>query len=168
MRLAFHLKKKSASLKVMYDPVNVSDNFSLKKASGLKGGCGPPPPRIRHWVTLIHVDFISISILVSTLKWPARSCFSAFAVLPRLGDIYPMTLPRLLIVHAYITSRLDYCNTLYCGLPKYRIDRLQIQQLALLPRRESIIILHRFLGVYTGFLCSIELFLKHCYCLIRL
>ena len=28
----------------MYDPVDVSENFSLKKASGLKRGCGPPPP----------------------------------------------------------------------------------------------------------------------------
>ena len=27
----------------MYDPVDVSENFSLKKASGLKRGCGPPP-----------------------------------------------------------------------------------------------------------------------------
>ena len=50
----------------MYDPVDVGKKFSLKQASGLKGGYGPP--RIRHWVTLIHVDLISISILVSTLK----------------------------------------------------------------------------------------------------
>ena len=34
----------------------------------------------------------------------------------------------------------------------------RIQQLALLPRRESVIILHRFLGVYTGSLYAIELF----------
>ena len=47
------------------------------------------------------------------------------------------------IVHAYITSRLDYCNTLYCGLPKYLIDRLQIQQLALLPRHITPAILRR-------------------------
>ena len=32
------------------------------------------------------------------------------------------------IVHAYLTSRLDYCNALYYGLPKYLIDRLQLVQ----------------------------------------
>ena len=32
------------------------------------------------------------------------------------------------IVHANITSSLDYCNALYYGLPKYLIDRLQLVQ----------------------------------------
>ena len=32
------------------------------------------------------------------------------------------------IIHAFITSRLDYCNTLYVGLDKYSIQRLQLVQ----------------------------------------
>ena len=70
------------------------------------------------------------------------------------------------IVHPYIISCLDYCNALFYGLPKYLIDRLHLVQNSaarLLSRRESMIILYRFLGVYTGSLCAIELFLKHCY-----
>ena len=67
-----------------------------------------------------------------------------------------------IIVNAYITSLLQ--NARFYGLPKYLIDSLQlVQNSALLPRRESIVILHRFLGVYTGSLCAKELFLKYCY-----
>lgn len=32
------------------------------------------------------------------------------------------------VVHAFITSKLDYCNSLYYGLPKYLVKRLQYIQ----------------------------------------
>ena len=32
------------------------------------------------------------------------------------------------VVHAFITSKLDYCNSLYYGLPKYLLKRLQCIQ----------------------------------------
>lgn len=31
-------------------------------------------------------------------------------------------------IHAFVTSRLDYCNSLYCGLPQSSLSRLQIVQ----------------------------------------
>ena len=31
-------------------------------------------------------------------------------------------------VHAFVTSRLDYCNSLYCGISKTQITRLQLVQ----------------------------------------
>ena len=30
-----------------------------------------------------------------------------------------------MLVHAFVSSKLDYCNALLIGLPKYLIDRLQ-------------------------------------------
>ncbi len=32
------------------------------------------------------------------------------------------------VIHAFITSRLDYCNSLYLGLPKSLLARLQMVQ----------------------------------------
>ena len=31
-------------------------------------------------------------------------------------------------VHAFVTSKLDYCNALLYGLPKYQLQRLQYVQ----------------------------------------
>ena len=75
----------------MYDPVDVSKNFSLKQASGLKGGCGLPlDPPLSNSNTCGFDQYIDFS---EHIKMTCKIVFSAFAVLPRLGDIYPMTLP---------------------------------------------------------------------------
>ena len=156
MQLAFHLKKNQPVLKwctILSMSVTIS---VLKKRQVLKEGADPPGSATDQYFDLSeHVKM---------------TCKIVFFRICGIAEIrrYLSHDTAKTIVHAYITSRLDYCNTLYCGLPKYLIDRLQIQQLALLPRRESIIILHRFLGIYTGFLCAVELFLKYCYCLITL
>ena len=58
------------------------------------------------------------------------TCKSAFFQIRSIAKIrrYLSQSTTETIVHAYITSRLDYCNALLYGLPKYLISRLQLLQ----------------------------------------
>ncbi len=55
---------------------------------------------------------------------------SSFYQLRLLSKMKPFLNHKTLemAVHAFITSRLDYCNSLYCGSSKLLIDRLQLVQ----------------------------------------
>ena len=57
-------------------------------------------------------------------------CKSAFFHIHSIAKIrwYLSQSTTVAIVHAYITSRWDYCNALLYGLPKYLINRLQLLQ----------------------------------------
>ena len=67
---------------------------------------------------------------------------SSFYQLRLLSKIKNFLSPKTLemAVHAFVTSRLDYCNSLYCGISKSQIARLQLVQNAaarfLLKRRK--------------------------------
>uniref|UniRef100_A0A8C2BTF1 Reverse transcriptase domain-containing protein n=1 Tax=Cyprinus carpio TaxID=7962 RepID=A0A8C2BTF1_CYPCA len=55
---------------------------------------------------------------------------SSFYQLRLLSKIKNFLTPKTLemAVHAFVTSRLDYCNSLYCGISKSQIARLQLVQ----------------------------------------
>ncbi len=57
----------------------------------------------------------------------SKICSKSFAQLYKLRKIRQYLTPEATttIVHAFITSNLDYCNSLLCGLPKCYTDRLQ-------------------------------------------
>ena len=54
-------------------------------------------------------------------------CSSAFFYLYNIKRIrkYLTSESAAALVHAFITSRVDYCNSLYYGLPDYQLHKLQ-------------------------------------------
>lgn len=56
-----------------------------------------------------------------------KTCSSAFFYLYNIRRIrkYLSKDNAVSLVHAFITSRIDYCNSLYYGLPNYQLHKLQ-------------------------------------------
>ena len=96
----------------------------------------PQPHPNRRWCLInpcehsrnVGVEFDQHFNFSEHVKMTCKIAFFAFAVLPKLGDIILSHDTAKTIVPTYITSRLDSCNALYYGLPKYLIDRLQLAQ----------------------------------------
>ncbi len=64
---------------------------------------------------------------LSMEKHVSKVCSSTFYHLRNIAAIRKyLSKPQTeIIVHAYITSKLDYCNSLLKGIPDYQIQRLQ-------------------------------------------
>ena len=56
-----------------------------------------------------------------------KICNKAFYGLYKIRQLSKFLNPESTktLVHAFVTSHLDYCNSLLFGVPKYQIDRLQ-------------------------------------------
>ena len=107
-RLNFCLLGHGSSSQVSIDGVRVGDyNIS-------------PSPSVRNLGTWFdpHLD-MDVHI--------TKTCSRAFYYLYNIRHIrkYLSRSSSETLIHAFITSRLDYCNSLLYGLPKYQLSKLQ-------------------------------------------
>ena len=91
----------------------------------------------------------------------------AFYGLYKIRQIRKFVIPESTktLVHAFVTSYLDYCNSLLFGVPKYQIDRLRKVLNAaarLIFRIPNLITFRPPYFIFTGFLRLIA-FILSCY-----
>ena len=85
-----------------------------------------------------------------------KVCSKAFFGLYKIRQIRKF-LSRDQCVHAFVTSHLDYCNSLLYGVSQYQMDRLQRVLLPALPAfYHGIPTSHRCCSTSTGFLLPFE------------
>ena len=77
-------------------------------------------------ISAVNLEVVFDECMTGELQ-VSKTCKSSYFHLRNLSSIriYLTTNAAHTIVHALISSRLDYCNALLYGLPKYLVDRLQ-------------------------------------------
>ena len=63
--------------------------------------------------------------MISTSPLSVRRVFTIFASSDESNDPWTPTLQRRSCTHAFVTSRVDYCNAVFAGSPQYITDTLQ-------------------------------------------
>ena len=100
----------------------------------------PPPPSTARNISVLYDTVMSMEHHVTAV------CKAGFFYLQNISRIrkYISRHTAEILLHAFITSRLDFCNSLLYGLPKKTIKRLQHVQnaaarmVALTPKHEHI------------------------------
>ncbi len=121
--LAFH-----CWLYTLYIIVYVTNKKNLDLlSSGIVKQLGPLSSNVRDRVRNLGVVFdptLSFDKQISTVL---KSSFFQLRSIARIKKMLSMK-DLQTVIHAFITSRLDYCNSLYLGLPKSSLNRLQLVQ----------------------------------------
>ena len=72
----------------------------------------------------LGVYFDSNLTMESHIKKVTQSCHFQLKNIGKIRDLIDKDIAHML-VHSFVTSRLDYCNCLYAGEPFYLLERLQ-------------------------------------------
>lgn len=91
------------------------------------GGLGSLAPYVKSQVKNLGVIFDSELCLEKQISSVVKNSYYQLRIISRLKSILSFQdLEK--VIHAFITSRLDYCNSLYVGLPQSSLARLQLVQ----------------------------------------
>ena len=60
----------------------------------------------------------------SHIKKVTHSCYFQLKNIGKIRDLKDKDIAHML-VHSFVTSRFDYCNCFYAGVPSYLLERLQ-------------------------------------------
>ncbi len=96
-------------------------------SSGIFKQLGPLSSNVRDCVRNLGIVFdptLSFDKQISTV---VKSSFFQLRSIVRIKKMLFMK-DLQTVIHALITSRLDYCNSLYLGLPKSSLNRLELVQ----------------------------------------
>ena len=86
---------------------------------------------MRAWLRLTGLGVLVLSLISTCLFMHVSNiCRSSFYHLSNLSRIRKHLTKEsaAVVVHAFVTSKLDYCNALLYGLLKYQLQRLQYVQ----------------------------------------
>ena len=94
---------------------------------------------------------------------------SSFFQLRTIAKIKSHLPPKQLemVIHAFISTRIDYCNSLYIGIDQASINLYKMQQPAFLAALKNATTLPQCSPPSTGYLLSLELILKSSYLFLK-
>ncbi len=96
-------------------------------SSGIVKHLGPLSSNLCNCVGKLGVAFDPVLSFDKQISAFVESSFFQLRSIARIKKMLSLKILQT-VIHAFITSRLDYCNSLYLGLPKSSVYRLQLVQ----------------------------------------
>ena len=96
------------------------------------------------------------------ISYVVKTCFHQLREFRHIRSFIPKS-AAIIFANTFIHSRIDYCNSLFYGLPKYSINRLQKYKTQLLVMLLVFLVHHislQFSNLYIGYLFNTVLILN--------